>query len=206
MATLKKGLSKLNDGALVAKAEHIIDSLTANIATFATPSPTLVVLTAATNAFSDAVVAALDGSHAAFSDKRAKRKSLMDLLVLEADYVANVAAGDGTKIINGGFEVRKTPVPAGVPTTPDFADYRPSNYAGTVEFAWSSKYARSYQVFLTEKDPESPSAAWELIGSTTKRFFSKSGLEPGKVYWVQVVAVGVAGVSPASRPLMCRAA
>lgn len=205
MSILKKGLSNLNADALVAKAEYVIDQLTANVATFATPNPTLAVVTTAKQALRDAIAEAMTGSHEGYSNKRAKMKTLKDLLNLEGDYVISVAQGDETKFIQGGFEARKRPEPAGLPTVPDFADYTPSKFVGSIEFTWACKGARSYQVFISETDPTLPTVEWDLIGSSTKRRFRKNDLTPGKAYWVNVVAVGDAGESPASRPLMCRA-
>ena len=205
MSILKKGLSNLNADALVAKAEYVTDQLTANVATFATPIPTVAVVITATQTMRDAIAQAMTGSHEGYSNKRAKMKTLKDLLSQEGNYVSTVANGDETKFIQGGFEARKRPVPSGLPTVPDFADYTPSMFVGSIEFTWTCKGARSYQVFITEKDPTLPTVEWNLIGSSTKRRFRKNDLTPGQAYWVNVVAVGDAGESPASRPLMCRA-
>lgn len=206
MARLKTGLSKLSDGDLVAKADHVIDQLSANVAIFATPTPTTAVLKTAKTDFADSIAAALLGLKSAYSEKRARRAALEDLLTQVSEYVANVANGDGTKIILGGFEVRKTPVPAPLPSTPDLAPTRVSEFTGQVDLAWKASGARSYQVQMTDKDPSVPGAVWVTVGNTTKRAFSMSGLESGKVYWFKVFGINAAGVGPASDVRFCRAA
>ena len=206
MARLKTGLSRLSDGELVAKAEHVVDQLAANVAIFATPSPTVAVLATAKASFADAVAASLLGLRSAYSDKRARRAALVDLLTQVSEYVANVANGDDTKFILGGFEARKQPAPAPLPTIPALAPTRVSEYTGQVDLAWKATGARSYQVQMTDKDPSVPGAVWVTVGYTTKRSFAMTGLESGKVYWFKVFGVNAAGVGPASNVRYCRAA
>lgn len=205
MAKLKVGVATLNDGGLVAKAGTVIAQLTANAATFPTPLPAIAALTAAKDALVLAMGEAEQGSKAAYIELRARRRSLKDLLTQEASYVSNVANGDAAKINDGGFEVRNSPTPAPVPEAPVFDDARVSPYTGAVEVTWSAKGARSYQVYMTEKDPLT-AAEWTVVGTSTRRYFKKQGLESGRPYWFKVVAIGTAGVSPFSDVLLCRAA
>lgn len=46
----------------------------------------------------------------------------------------------------------------------------------------------------------------EFVVATTKRSFHEDNLEPGVTYWFTVVAVGAAGASSKSEPLLARAA
>lgn len=206
MAKLKIGVSGLNDGALVAKAGTVIDQLTAHVATFATPSPAVAALTTAKNTLVAAMGAAEQGSKGAYSDLRAARKSLKDLLTQEADYVSNVANGDEGKIIDGGYEVRKQNTPAAVPPAPVMVDARVSEFTGKVDLTWHGTGARGYMVYMTDKIPETGNPVWSVVRTTTKSQTSVGNLESGKQYWFRVAALGTAGEGPASDMLMCRAA
>jgi hypothetical protein len=206
MARLKTGLSRYTDGALVAKADHVIDQLTANVALFPAPNPDLAVLTTGKQAFADSMAQALLGLKSAFSEKRTRRAALEALLNQASMYVANVANGDESKIILGGFAVRKTAVPAPLPSVPDLAPTRVSEYTGQVDLAWKASGARSYTVQMTDKDPSVNGAIWITIGNTTKRAFSMAGLESGRIYWFKVFGINATGVGPASDVRFCRAA
>ena len=206
MAKLKIGVAGLKDGDLVAKAGTVIDQLTANVATFPTPSPAVAVLTTAKDALVRAMGAAEQRSRSAFNDLRIARKSMKDLIIQEATYVENVANGDEGKIIDGGFEVRKRPVPSPIPGEPDRVTVAVGSYTGTVQLSYRSKDARSYLIFITETDPSLAAAQWTVAGSTTQREFTVEGLASGKAYWFKVSALGTAGESPACEPVMSRAA
>ena len=206
MARLKIGIAKLNDGGLVAKAVTVIDQLTANVATFPVPVPTVVVLTAAQNALIAAMGEAEQGSKAAYIQLRTTRKTLKDHLTQVASYVSTLANGNEALINDGGFEVFTKRTPAPVPQAPVLDDARVSEYTGMVELTWQAKDARSYKVSMTDKDPSLATTVWNVIGTPTRRYFSQGGLESGKAYWFQVVAVGTAGASPASDVMLCRAA
>ena len=47
---------------------------------------------------------------------------------------------------------------------------------------------------------------WVLVGATTKCRFIADSLEPGTIHWFAVTAIGAAGESSNSEPLMARAA
>ncbi|MEO8069054.1 MAG: fibronectin type III domain-containing protein [Flavobacteriales bacterium] len=206
MATLKAGLSKLNDAGLVAKAAYVLGKLTAHAATFTTPLPTLLVLTAGKDALQTAMSAAEDGGKSAHDDLRTARKTLKDLLTQESEYVASVAAGDSAKILDGGFDVRKTAAQHGIPSAPVMVTARMSEYTGMVDLDWAPNGARCYQVYITDKDPSNGSVVWTPVGVTTKSQITAEGLVSANYYWFKVVAIGPAGNSPASDVIMGRAA
>lgn len=207
MATLKEGLSGLNAEGMVAKADFVHAKLTANAATFATPSPTLSALKAGRDALSAAISAAEDGGRSAHQAKRDALRSLKELLKDEADYVSNVASGDAQKILDGGYEIRSSRTPSNLPSAPEGLEVRQTAYTGTVELEWKGvAKARYYQVYMTDKDPSTGSVAWTFVGSGTKRQHTITELETLKAYWFKVVAVNTAGASPYSDVIMGRAA
>ena len=207
MATLKEGLSGLNAEGMVAKADFVHAKLTANAATFATPSPTLSAVKAGRDALSAAISLAEDGGRSAHQAKRDALRSLKDLLKQEATYVANVANGDAQTILDGGYEVRSSRTPSSLPSAPEGLEVRQTAYTGSVELEWQGdRKARYYQVYLTDKDPSTGSVVWNFVGSGTKRLYTINELESLKAYWFMVIAVNTAGASPKSDVIMGRAA
>lgn len=207
MATIKTGLSKLNANGLVAKADYVIDMLTANAATFPAPSPALAVLTTEMNALRDAISAATEGGKAAHQAKRDQSVKLRDLLKAEADYVANIAQGDARKILDGGFDVRSARTPSVLPSAPRGLEARLTGITTTVSLDWATQHeVRLYHVYMTSQDPASANAVWTLVGTSTKTRHVIADLESYRAYWFKVTAINVVGESPASDVLMARAA
>jgi Fibronectin type III domain len=207
MATLKEGLSGLNAEGMVAKADFVHAKLTANAATFATPSPSLAALKAGRDTLSAAISAAEDGGRSAHQAKRDALRSLKELLKDEADYVSNVASGDAQKILDGGYELRSSRTPSNRPSAPEGLEARSTGYTGTVGLEWKGvANARFYQVYITDKDPSTGSVEWSFVGSSTKRQYTFTDLVSLKAYWFVVVAVNPAGASPYSDVIMGRAA
>jgi hypothetical protein len=207
MATLKEGLSGLNAEGMVAKADFVHAKLTANAATFATPSPTLSALKAGRDTLSAAISLAEDGGRSAHQAKRDALRSLKDLLKQEATYVANVANGDAQTILDGGYELRSSRTPSNLPSAPEGLEVQPSGYTGTVGLEWKGvAKARYYRVYMTTKDPSTGTVEWTFVGSSTKRQLTITELETLKAYWFVVVAANAAGVSPYSDVIMGRAA
>ena len=110
------------------------------------------------------------------------------------------------KIIEGGFEARKRPVPSPVPGEPDRITVAVGSYTGTVELGFRSIGARSYVISISETDPSVAEPKWTVAGTTTQRKFTVEGLVSGKAYWFKISALGIAGEGPACEPLMARAA
>lgn len=205
MAILKAGISGLNDGALIAKSRNVVAQLTANVATFATPNPALAVVTGVIEALALARSEAETGNHLAYGEVRATRAALKGVMNQLAEYVANVAAGDETIMLQAGFEARKKRERQPLPEAPTSLVARMSAFTGAVDLQWESASYPSYEVHMSATDPAHTGTEWKFMASTTKRRFMVDQLEPGTMYWFRVKAVNAAGVGPASETAMSRA-
>ena len=207
MATLKKNTARLSDEALVARAEFVISSLTANAGLFPSPNPSIAVLGAAKGRFRDTMVAAEDGGRSAHQAKRDARAELKAVLDQAGYYVSNVANGNAQLILAGGYEVKRPRAPLGLFPAPVLISAGRGAYEGTIELVLERmKGVACYQVFITSDDPSRPDARWEFVMSTTRCRNTISGLERFKMYAFTAIAIGTAGESPRSVPLMGRAA
>lgn len=205
MANLKKGLSHLTAGALVAKAEHVLAQLTAHAAEFPAPSPSLVDLAQAKDTLLTAIANALDGGRRAHQAKRDAYSALKAALQQEAEYVANVAKGDAQLILNGGYELRAEATPSHRPGAPAGLHALVPKVANAVTFEWKGEgKVRLYQVQMSTADPAS-GGTWTTVSFSSKRKCTIPQLEAYRIYWFRVIALSVAGESLPSDVLLARA-
>lgn len=77
---------------------------------------------------------------------------------------------------------------------------------GDVHLRFTGVYGRrAYTIYMTEQDPTSVNANWTLVGVTSKVSFLADNLEPYKVYWFCVSAIGSLGEGVKSVPIIARA-
>ncbi|MBX2981679.1 MAG: fibronectin type III domain-containing protein [Flavobacteriales bacterium] len=204
MATGKMGLIGLAATAIVAKVQGILDKLKTSVL-YTDPVPPLVTIQADLDALAAANAAAnVNGGKA---EHQAKREALK---VVKADvksllaYVQATSGGDADKILSSGFELVKRSTPLGELNPPVNLQARFTTMEGRVSIVWQGeKGADTYLVFRSAtNDP----FQWELIGTTTKRKFNAEKLKSGTQYWFAVSAVGAAGETSKSEPLLARAA
>jgi len=205
MATVKLGLTDLPATVLVAKAQGLWNMLTAHAATFPAPVPSLAEFRAEINALA-AANAAVD-ANGGKSDHLAKRtavEAVRAAIKSLGGYVQAASGGNESKILLSGFEVVKRGGSIGELAPPQQLSSRITNREGRVSFRWKGdRGAEVYHVFMSTTN--SP-FTWELIGATTKCRFHADSLGPATLYWFAVSAVGAAGESSKSEPLLARAA
>lgn len=207
MATLKKNTARLSDEALVARAEFVISSLAANAGLFPSPNPSIALLGAAKDRFSTTMVAAEDGGRSAHQAKRDARAELKAVLDQAGSYVSNVASGNAQLILAGGYEVKHPRAPVGLFPAPVIISAAKGQYEGAVDLVLKRMNGVvCYMVYMTSDDPSQPNARWQCIMSTTRCRNSITGLERFKMYAFCVTAMGTAGESPRSVPVLGRAA
>ncbi|MGV9013441.1 MAG: hypothetical protein ACOH13_12680 [Flavobacteriales bacterium] len=205
MATVKMGVIRLAATALVAKAQGLYDKMLASIALYPSPVPTLLEFQqnidalAAANATVDA-----NGGKAAHQAKREALNAVKGDIKMLAGYVQTTSAGVADKILLSGFEVVRRGSPKGELSPPLSLTARATKMERRASFTWKcDQGADVYQVFMSRSnDP----FQWELLGTTTKRGFNADNLESGVLYWFAVSAVGAAGETSKSEPLLARAA
>lgn len=199
------GLKGLAATAIVAKAQGLLDKLLSSIAIFSSPVPTLVEFQAHIDklAAANATVDANGGKDA----HQAKQEGLAvvkgDIKML-AGYVQTTSAGLADKILLSGFDVVRHGSPKGELMPPQKLTTRATNMVNRASFYWKGDDgADVYQVFMSRSNNP---FTWELIGTTTKRRYNADRLESGVQYWFSVSAVGAAGETSKSEPLLARAA
>lgn len=200
-AKVKLELKDKTEPELVLYTENVVTKMTGN-ANFTTPNPPLASLTTAKNNLSTAVqtVTTLDQQlEAARVDMAAKRGILHGLLTQEGTYVENTSAGDATKILSAGMEVRDEPAPpAPMPTPQNLRAFAGDN-DGEIDLDWDSvKKAKSYEI-QRSLDPVT-ATSWIAAGTVTKSKGTITGLTSGTKYWFRVRAIGAAGPGPWSDP------
>ena len=193
-------LTKDSDPQLDQDTETIIASMTGN-ANFPTPSPDLVVVTAALTAFTIALADAADRQMAIEKTaiKNARRAQLEALLRQLASYVFATASGDMTKLLSSGFPAQKTarpPIgPLPTPATPFLSQGPVTGSLSAVTPPINGAYIYNWRVALAS----APTVFVKQV-QTTAASNTFDGLTPGQIYNVQLNAVGTAGTTDWSGP------
>lgn len=204
-ANIKLSLDTLTPVTVLALLRNVVGKMTGN-PNFTTPKVPLVDLTATADALEDAIKAATAGSREAKSKRNDVVRQAKAQLSAQADYVRSECAGDRTKLLSSGFELAKQREPIGIPGIPAHLVARMTGRTGESDLRWASVHgARGYQVWMTDKDPETGSA-WTAIGYTTRVRHLVTDLESYKAYWFCISAIGAAGESAQSDPALGRAA
>ena len=192
------GLTRVTFKALVGKARNSVTMMTGNPA-FTTPTPPLAQVSSEADK--------LEAADAAYDFNRGKMEkeardvafeTLKDSYRVLGGYVQGASEGAKEVILSAGMDVRKAPSQPALPSTPPNVQAAPTIYFGELDVRWgASSNHRLYKVYRTEGDP-SLETGWELIAETGKNRLLVKGLERFKTYSFRVVAIGAAGVSPAS--------
>ena len=204
MRLVKADLHELNAPEMVAKATWVVSKMTGNGA-FPTPAPTLVAVTAATDALGLAIAAAEGGAHEAIDARDLALVELRNLLTALCYYVNFTCGTNLAKAITSGFEPAREPSPITLVAPAQVAAVSALGFAGCVDLKWRPVGgAHLYHIFVGEGDPAQ--AKWTLAGTSTRARLRAADLEPGKFYSFYVVALGATGVGPASEIVSSRAA
>ncbi len=204
MATLlyivKLALTGLSPAKLVEKARAIIVALTGN-ADFATPTPTLAQVTAATDAVEVADADVLNnGGKKDYLTRDQRVQELRDLLTLLGAYVQVTSGGDPEKILSAGYGLRKAPEPVGPMKQPGDLQAVANKLVGVIDLRWNSVNGRMfYELQMNPGDPLIE-ANWLPLNNQSNNMYMVKDLESGKAYSFRVRAVGAAGPGPWSDP------
>lgn len=203
---VRLGTARITPTALVEKGRNHVTMLTGNAA-FATPTPTLVVLTAACDA--------LDTANQAYDFNRGKTEKetrdkafgeLKDLVRELAGYVQANCNNEKDLILSTGFDVRKLSTPLGLRPAPGDVRALVSPYPGQLEVRWNGVRGRLlYALYITAIDPLDP-AGWKLLAQTSRNRYLVEGLESNTVYTFRLQTIASAGVSPMSDLASAKAA
>lgn len=204
MKTLvKAGATRLNPSKLVDKTDYVVGKMTGNLA-FATPSPTLAVITDANTALKDALEAANSRASEAIAAKNKAARTVRALLTDLARYVNSVAEGDSAIALSSGFDAALPPAPI-VLVAPAELRARMSAYAGAIDLSWAGvRGSRLYEVQMSATPDVA--ASWQTVGTTTRRRFVKTDLPANVLYSFRVFATGALGEGPLSEIASAKAA
>jgi hypothetical protein len=201
-SVVKLDLHRKTASAKVGFGRNIVTNMTANIATFATPLPSLADVTDATDALETAYTEALDGGLSKTAAKNAAEDVFDTLLTALGNYVDSVAQGDETIILSSGMEVKRQPAPIGIPAQVTSFSAKTGTITGEIVLDWSKVYgAAIYLIYMKANDGD----AFTLAGESTKSKFTVTGLNSAQRYWFKAVAVGSAGAGPESDVSTCLA-
>ena len=148
-------------------------------------------------AFRDALHASANRDRAKIAERDATRETLTTLLKNLAPYLEVVAQGDTKKLLGTGYDLRKDPAHgsgSGPLSAPTNFTLKRSDISGTLLLhATGVSGAASYEVDIADTDPTAESA-WRDAGTyATCSHIKISGLNPGKVYWLRIRAIGSGG-------------
>lgn len=203
-ARVKLGLTTLSSTELVATAQGIHDAMVGNI-NFPTPTPTLPVVQTAITALATAN-ADVDnnGGKVEHQARRVAERALRALLKQLGAYVQMASNGVEDIILSSAFGVVKRGGPIGELNPPRDLVSNITHKTGRVSMKWNRDAGTdsSHVYMSTKNDP----FEWSLVGVTTKSRFDVNGLDPRQLYWFSVTAIGAAGESSKSEPLLAMAA
>jgi hypothetical protein len=202
MAKIKLNISTLAIPQKLGKAQQIVAALTGN-ASFATPSPSLANITAATNdlstAYSDAQ-AARQAAKEKTSAQNQKEDALDQLLTQLAAYVESVAGNSEQLILSAGMDMRAAAIPTtDRPGQPQALTPTAGDRDGEIDLSWDTVIGAKSYVIDKSADPVT-ATSWSHAGVSTKSNFTAQVLISGARYWFRVAAVNNNGQSGWSDP------
>lgn len=194
---LRTGFGRYSDSKFLTFSKSVQAKMTDN-PNFPTPQPDMTVVGAVITAYDTALANAKDGNTEDTKIKNQKRAALDSVLKQLASYVELVANDDEAVLVSSGFELMKTPAPAG-PLGPAENFRVEAGDKGQLKLSCdANKLARMYkmeyrQVGETELNE---------IDSTASRYLL-TGLESGKEYICRVLLVGTSPVRTYSGEERC---
>lgn len=189
MALVKLEWSRRTVSDKLLKTRFIIQQMTANIATFANPNPSLADVDTANSELAIAAVNAQAGGPALTLAKNNAEVALDNLIAQLSSYVQNISAGDAAIIISAGMDVRKDPSPIPNPPPVQNLDGFPTRSQGEVELNWDSlgrNYFYQVEMYMEDGD----TGFWDKLVVSSKSKFLVTGLTTGKVYRFRVAGIG----------------
>ena len=183
-------LKSRSDLALGSFAYEVIQNLTDN-PFLPAPTPTILELTEATKAFTDAITAreaALEQMKTLTQLKDQARAVVENDLKALQLYVQSVSQGDAAVITSAGLPVKRRGSRGGELSFPTGVVVNPGPVSGTLLISWN--VVAGSKGFLVQCSGETNPRQWKLVKRTSSRSLLVEGLEPGKTYVFQVATAG----------------
>ncbi|MEO8068884.1 MAG: fibronectin type III domain-containing protein [Flavobacteriales bacterium] len=205
MKTLvKAGVSRSTPGQLVGISNYVVGKMTGNVA-FATPTPSLASISAATTTLQVAITAAESRATEAIAHRNTAASALRTLMADLARYVNSASNGNSDTALSSGFDAVAPRSPIAM-VAPAYLKVRTGDIEGSLDLNWPGvRGAHMYQVYMTLSD--APVAKdWQVVGVTTRSRFTKTDLVANKPAHFRVTAVGALGEGAASEIVTGKAA
>ncbi len=203
MATVALNLSGKPVSYVIEKAKLIQNSMTGN-ATFPTPIPTLIALTAFIDALALAYENALNGGKV---QKALMRIALADLLLAlktMSGYIQGVSTGDETRILSTGFDVKRPRTPVGILLSPANLRSVFGFASGEIILRWAGVKKRLiYKVQMNETPGNED--GWKDYTFTSKIRIIVTGLVSDRMYSFRVATLSADGIGSYSDPISHKA-
>lgn len=180
--------ASMSDAALELKSQSIVAAVGAS-SHFTAPVPTLLEVSAVITNYRTLLVEAQMRDKTKVADKNQLKKELIAILRALGNYVTQTAEGDLAVLISSGYTLAKTGQSAPPITNPqDLQVENGLNSGEVITTVKAVKNARSY-IHQYTPDPITDNSQWTSTPST-KCKSAFTGLEPTKIYWFQVAAIG----------------
>lgn len=196
---IHNGFDRMSDADLQAKTGQIIADLSANFAT----APGLPTLITASEDYSAALDAAINGSRIQKAIKNQKKSDVVFQHHQMIAYVILTSAGDRVMAAKSGYTLVSETTTPGVLTQP--GDLKVVNGMNAGELLLSFKRPRAAVSFIYQCTPEplTEASEWQQFYGN-KRQYLFTGLETGKRYWVRVAVLGKDGEMIFSEPVLSK--
>jgi hypothetical protein len=201
MPKVKYSLDGLSDAQIIQQCNNTKTALTGN-ANFTTPVPSLTEFGAAiTTAQAKLTVSdnAQTAAQQAVMDKDDAIAALLALVSQLGTYVELTAAGDETKILSAGLQVRAAKTPAPVPGTVQNLSLTAGDNAGRLDLQWDpASSGKRYEAQLCAAMDFATGVT--SLPSVTKSKTVATGLTTGSRMWARVRALNATGPGAWSDP------
>lgn len=197
--TVKLGIAGLNAAKLTVRGRAHAAALAANVATYANPIPTVVLLLAKCDEVEAADIAVQNnGGKQDYLIRNERMRELRAMIKELGGYVQAVSNGDPEKIALAGFAVKANSEPVGPMPAPKNLIVRITDMPGELEVRWGGTRGRmTYIAEMCQGDPL-VEANWKQYAIQSRNFFIAQDLTSHVAYSFRVSAVGAVGRGPVS--------
>ena len=177
-------------------AHSIHDKMTANAATFPSPTVTMAVFQTQITAYDTKLIARASNAKAdviAFNDARAVLEETLGVL---GNYVNGIAKGDAALVDKSGFPSYDTnrPTNTAPPAAPADLRLRQGDLSGAMVARYKPDRQGSTNEVQTCTGDPTVEANWQTKGIFQGGRADMDGFTPGGIVWVRVRTVGLKGV------------
>lgn len=166
---------------------------------FASPDVPIDELKASTDLLEERNVAAITGGKEATLLMHQAEDVWVDKMRKTALYVDRTADGDGTIILNAGFDLAKQPSPA---VRPEFSVELGDKLGSVLLRRQKVEGAKSYIWQYSIGEIPASESDWVTAQVTSQASVELTGLTPLSKYWFRVAAVTITGTTAYCAPIM----